>query len=324
MTDFPDVETLPDYPCFFTDVQPAYDRGDYVWVVCDPDFQIGYIVGPCETSVGSGYVSMMRRINEAETAAGLLLSSYEDLTFHQQMEVALDFYNRSNKQCGRIIYNGTVIIYGADSSIFIKNPQATILLSKEGDVSIKGRNLKEEIKNMDINAKEVKEAFTTLATTVDGSAKLSTGSDLQLTAGGHRIETTTRNHDSTIIGKKIETIGLGERKRIVAGGSSTLALLGNIDQKAVVGMINQEAPIVKITGGEITIQGGVVNLNGAVTAAPAGLVVPNQASYAGMGGPFCAIPVCPLTGLPHQGNTLLAPLILGPVGAEMLTPVPWE
>ena len=98
MADIKETDNLPDYPCFFSTEQFAYAQGDVVWVLCDEDFQIGYILGPCEPSIGSGYEPFLRRINDVEKMAQLPLSAPENLTFTQIMDVALDFYNRSNKQ----------------------------------------------------------------------------------------------------------------------------------------------------------------------------------------------------------------------------------
>lgn len=316
MADIKETENLPDYPCFLSTEQYAYAQGDVVWVICDEDFQIGYILGPCEPSIGSGYEPFLRRINDVEKMAQLPLSAPENLTFTQMMDVAIDFYNRSNKQCGRILTNGTVIVYGFDGSIYIKNPQATIMLSKEGNVSIKSKALSQDVTNMSIKATEVKEAFNTLATTVDGSAKISTGGEYQIIAGGNRTESTLGTQDSTIIGKKRETIGQGERKRIVTGGSSTLAVAGNIDMKAIIGNVNMEGVEVKLTGGVVTILGGVINLKGQSIIAPIGSVIPSFVP-----GPFCALPICPVTGLPHTGSTFASidPSIAIQLAAEMLT-----
>ncbi len=316
MADIQEKENLPDYPCFFSTEQYAYTEGDVVWAICDEDFQIGYILGPCEPSIGSGYEPFLRRINDVEKQAQLPMSAPENLTFTQIMDVALDFYNRANKQCGRILTNGAVIIYGFDGSIYVQNPQANIMFTKEGNVSIKAKALSQEITNMDVHATEVKEAFNTLATTVDGNAKVSVGGTYQIISGANRTESTLGTHDITTIGKKRETIGQGERKRIVTGGSSTLALAGNIESKALLGSVNSEGVEINLTGGTVTILGGVINLKGQVIQAPAGSVLPSF-----IPGPFCALPVCPVTGLPHSGSTFTSidPTVLLQLAAEMIT-----
>jgi len=318
MTDIKETQYLPDYPCFLQTDQTGYIEGDAVWVLCDDDFQIGYILGLCEPSIGSGVEPILRRINDAEIAAEVPLSAPENLSFHQTMDVALDFYNRSTKQCGKILTNGTIIIYGNDGSIFIQNPRATIRFSREGTVSIKAKDMQQEIKNMDIKAAEAQEAFSKLATTVDGNAKVSVGGSYQITTGANRTESVLGTHDITVIGTKRETIGQGERKRIILGGSSTLAVAGNIDLKALAGSTHIEAGVeVKITGTTVTILGGIINLKGQAITAPAGSVIP---SY--IPGPFCALPICPLTGMPHTGSTFasLDPTVALQAAAELLIP----
>lgn len=321
MADMQETDNLPDYPCFFTSEQYAYAQGDNVWVICDEDFQIGYILGLCEPSIGSGYEPFIRRINDVEKMAQLPLSGPGNLTFTQTMDVALDFYNRSNKQCGRILSNGTVMVHGFDGSIYVKNPQAAIMLSKEGNVTIKSKILDQEVTNMNIKSTEVQEAFNTLATTVDGNAKMSVGGTYQIISGGNRTESTLGTQDSTVIGTKRETIGQGERKRIVAGGSSTLAIVGDIDTKTLAGSINQEASVeIKLTAGLVTILGGTISLKGRVITAPVGAAFGSYISP----GPFCAIPVCPFSGLPHTGTTFVAadPTIALQLAAEQLSMPP--
>lgn len=128
------------------------------------------------------------------------------------------------------------------------------------------------------------------------------------------------SQDSTIIGTKRETIGAGERKRIVTGGSSTFIVEGNSDIKTLAGNINLESAVeVKIIGSVVTITGGILNLKGQMITAPMGSAIPSLAP-----GPFCALPVCPLTGLPHSGSTFVSadPSIAMQVAASIVTPVP--
>lgn len=318
MADIKEKDLLPDYPCFLQTDQNGYVEGDVVWVICDDDFQIGYILGICEPSIGSGIEPILRRINDAEKKANVPLSSPVNLSFHQVMDVAIDFYNRSTKQCGRILTNGTIIIFGNDSSIFIQNPRATILLTKEGTISIKAQDIEQEIKNMDLKAAEVTEVLNKLSTTVDGNAKLSVGGTYQVSAGANRVESTLGAHDTTVIGVKRETIGQGERKRIVLGGSSTLAVAGDIELKTLAGSTHVESALeVKITGTTVTISGGIVNLKGQMITTPVGSVIPSYVP-----GPFCALPVCPLTGLPHTGSTFISadPTVALDAIAELLIP----
>ena len=318
MTDINEMDNLPDYPCFFSSEQYAYAQGDYVWAICDEDFQIGYILGLCEPSIGSGYEPFIRRINDVEKMAQLPLSGPGNLTFTQTLDVALDFYNRANKQSGRILANGTVMVHGFDGSIYVKNPQATIMLSKEGNVTIRSKILDQEVTNMNIKSTEVQEAFNTLSTTVDGNAKVSVGGTYQIISGGNRTESTLGTQDSTIIGTKRETIGEGERKRIITGGSSTLAVVGNIESKAMAGSIKEEASIeIKLSAGVVTILGGTINLKGQAIVGPAGIAL---GSY--IPGPFCSIAVCPFSGLPHTGSIFVAadpPSIAFQLAAEQLT-----
>jgi hypothetical protein len=301
MADFPDAQLLPDFPNFFQNEQPAYNRGDKVWIICEEDFQIGYVLGLCEPSIGSSYISIMKNINEAEEEAGFPPSAPSNISFYQQLEVALDFFNRSNNQCGRILTNGVVILYGFDGSFFIKNPGSAMLFSADGRVTIKTKDVEEDFKNVNIKAQEVQEKFAKLSTQVDGNTKITTGGNLQMTAGGNRLESVGGSLDTTVIKTKRETIGAGERKRIVLGGSSTVALAGNINQKAVTGAINLEGVTLKITGGNVHILGGTIKLDPSISmTTPPGFVVPSYVP-----GPFCAIPICPVTGMPHTGSTFI-------------------
>lgn len=97
-----------------------------------------------------------------------------------------------------------------------------------------------------------------------------------------------KNGDVIIHGvNDIYTVADGNDNGVVAGnkllrvkGALELKVDGNISIKTE-GTFNIEAPKVKVTGGELEVNG---------TAAPTG------------SGPFCAIPSCLFTGAPHVGN----------------------
>jgi len=59
-----------------------------------------------------------------------------------------------------------------------------------------------------------------------------------------------------------------------------------------------------ITAEQFTVNSGQITLNaGVIVTDPLTTVMPNPQSATGMGGPFCALPVCLLApGVPHRGN----------------------
>lgn len=303
------LDQLPRYPSFLANDSRSYSAGDVVWVVCTTDFQIGYILGLAETPIGTENTAIFTQINATEEAAKLPKSKPEDISFAQRQPGILDFYNKGNKQSGRIYATGVIFLYGADGSFHTKQLNSYVKVTASGEISITGKMLNEsvetstlEVQNVykeDLGSKEVSVLGTVKEEISGGHSSSIVGDDTNYVVGnvsqtviGTATEVNAGGHDETIIlGNHTEKILAGNYSLLIAAGNISLATaLGTVNIGAS-GAINLAAPL-------ITLTAGMTKITGPLTL-PVGVVVP---SY--LPGLNC-LPLCPLTGLPHGGQVLL-------------------
>lgn len=77
-----DLEYLPEYPPFYEGTFHPYKKGEYVWVVCTPDCQQGYILGkshifPITDEIGKAVCYNFNSIKEYFSGRKVLSSSFK-------------------------------------------------------------------------------------------------------------------------------------------------------------------------------------------------------------------------------------------------------
>jgi hypothetical protein len=260
---------LPRYGHFFLETARNYQYGDIVWVLCSTDYQVGYILGIADQVGGSPIATLITKINSAESQFGMELSdirSADILTVNDQF---IDFTNLKYGHIGRITNSGAISMFASDGSIYMSNKGVVIKFLSNGSIQ-------QTSKTVEINAQTVTEnsASHILKTQgyieeISGSKKENIGVSLSQSIGGDAAKTVAGDENNITFKKKTETGGLGYTIQVILP-------LGSIDLNAFLGSIN---------------------LNSIFLNAPLGFANP----FAGPG-PFCAIPFCLLTGVPHTGR----------------------
>lgn len=162
-------ENLPCWPFFFRDEQFRGSPGDLVWVICDDEFSVGYILGqanyfayPEDHSTFSQY-----------SISNDLKESISDIMVNLKME-QLNFYNIKvtywNDSCIHFIERktgGSIIAYNT-GSIFIMRPNEfivkvgnTSLMINGSGVSASGSSLKLQSEDVQLGNNPVGYLVTT-------------------------------------------------------------------------------------------------------------------------------------------------------------------
>jgi hypothetical protein len=261
---------LPRYGSFFSESPRTYSSGDIVWVLCSTDYQVGYILGLAGTVGGSLIYSVLDRINSNEEKLEIPLSTIHTADITCVTDQFIDYSNKKYGHSGRLTKAGACNIFTSDGSVYLSSKSgAVIKLLADGGIQ-------QTATDITTTAKSVVEtsASHTLSTQgyieeVAGSKKEQIGVSLSQSIGGDVARTVAGDENNLTFKKKTETAGLGYTIQVVLP-------LGSIDLNALLGGIN---------------------LNSIFLNAPLGFASP----FAGPG-PFCTIPFCLLTGIPHTGR----------------------
>ncbi|MEI6297557.1 MAG: hypothetical protein WCO84_08050, partial [bacterium] len=139
---------LPWYPNFFSENNTAYQPGDLVWVVCDDDYHVGFILGLAQAPTGDDVKNAIFMFNQAEVNAGYPQSEYRHISVTRMSETSLVFNNRETGISGQIFNSRIIYIYGNDGSVFSTNGNGyTLVISALGDITINGNSIGMNSKN---------------------------------------------------------------------------------------------------------------------------------------------------------------------------------
>jgi hypothetical protein len=314
MLDIAESENLPIYTCFFKSAPIAYSPGDVVWAIVTEDFNIGYILDYAESVNGTPLDTILALVNDAETTANFPQTKVEELSVLRASQFTIEFENIYTRHCGIIYSNKTVMLYTSDGDIYLSNPTFSQVISKDGNVSIKGRSSYTGMSG------DITTESTGIITEKSGSKTLEVDSVYKENVGGNKQSAITGDVTSIVIGKennynagiKSEVLAQGESKTILIGSSDTTIGAGNYTVTVAGGNISVGSPLI----GTITIVPGLgVTINSTIAinlVAPsiklvsAGITSPTLPVIPNIlgGGMMCSIPFCPFSGFPHQGNVL--------------------
>jgi len=299
MSDIPETqnELLPVFPNFFKQNNTAYQKDDIVWVVCNEDFQVGFILGLAQPPAGDNISSFIDVINKAEEEAGqpFVVSGINDITVVNISGSSLLFTNSAHAQSGQLYNNSTVFLFASDGSIWVKNPGMSLRTSGEGDLTIVGKNKTETLSNSTTSADTVTVEASKTEISTEGVHNLNVGGAYTVTANTVS-ETSLGSEDHIVVGKQSETIGQGIVKQVISGGEKDTVLLGDYSITVTAGAMNLTtvAGTINMTsGGGVTITAPIVNVvAGAIKFPSVSTPLPSP-------GPFCMLPLCLFSGAPH-------------------------
>jgi len=263
---------LPRYGGFFQENQRLYDNGDIVWIFCTEDYQVGYILGIAEPVGGSPISILITKINKAESQLGLDISDIRSADITCATDQYIDYVNKKYGHAGRIMTTGAIMVFGKDGSIYLSSKDSVLKLLADGTI-------RQDAKVIEQNAQNVKEVSSSHSLDtqgciekIAGSKQESIGTSLSQSIGGDAARVVTGNDSVTTFMKKKEVAGLGYKLQVIAPGCS----------------LDFDVPF------------GFINLNSLFIQAPMGFATPFNGP-----GPFCTIPFCLLTGVPHSGRTFI-------------------
>jgi len=317
MEEIKEVALLPEYPAFLFDESKAYSPTDIVWCLVSSDFQLGYIIGLCENPLGRSISSFVDKINDLEAKFSLEKSKFSDLNLSIIDNCFIDFSNAKTRTSGRISNSGVVVLYGGDGSINLLALNSSIKQDAQGNTTHTNKSEKHEIDGtFAIKAASFTEKVSSKKTQIFQSSNKYIGGDETKTVLGGSQVAYTKDSSVLYVAKKKEVIGLGSDTSIGMGGAKLRIGVGDYSITTIAGGVRIQGGLgVSITAGAGGVQitsATVMNLTAPVMtlAAPVMTLKPNLLTVASVGlvvpsyvpGPFCALPICPLTGLPHSGS----------------------
>jgi hypothetical protein len=227
---------LPRYPNFFKNNDICYQPGDPVWLVCDDDYHVGFILGPAQPPAGDDLKYFIQIINKAETGAGYAeISAINELTIQKLSNTYISFNNVATGMSGQIYNTFIVYIYGSDGSIYSTNGTYSMTITADGNITVNGKT---ETKHLDgdmlITGNAVQfglgsdgNRISSMLIDTTNQIDLQAGGSFEMTAGGNSSMRTVMDAD-TVIGKTLkETIGLGAKRNVSAGGDKETVGLGD-------------------------------------------------------------------------------------------------
>lgn len=315
MESIEEVKLLPEFPSFFKNHVETYTRGNVIWALHTKDFQVGYVLGLCESSEGQNLTPLLEKIHELQRKHGLPISNIQNISFHIIDESFIDFSDKETSISGRFSNTGASVIYGKDGSILINSFLAKLHMDEKGNLSIEDINETHTVdKTYSVEANSIIENVSKREVNVTENNKELISGDSSKTVVGNNQEAYTRDSSVVYLSKKKETVGMGESKMIVTGGQDTTVIAGNYIIKTVAGKVQILSGgglnIIAGPGGLNIVSAGTISLTTpnldinalSVNLKTFGIKAPNGFTAPTGSGPFCALPVCLFTGAPHIGN----------------------
>ena len=237
---------LPRYPNFFRNNDICYQPGDPVWLVCDDDYHVGFILGPAQPPAGDDLKYFIQIINKAETGAGYAeISAINELTIQKLSNTYISFNNVATGMSGQIYNTFIVYIYGSDGSIYSTNGTYSMTITADGNITVNGKT---ETKHLDgdmlITGNAVQfglgsegNRISSMLIDTTNQIDLQAGGSFEMTAGGNSSMRTLGDADTFIAKTLNETIGLGATRIVRAGGIKENVILGNYTISVLAGNI---------------------------------------------------------------------------------------
>lgn len=260
---------LPRYGSFFQETPRLYENGDIVWVLCSPDYQVGYILGQAEPVGGSSIEAILTIINDAEEKFGLEKSDCRSADIILATDQFIDYTNKKYGYVGRVMNSGAITLFTNDGSVFIASKGAVLKILSNGTMTQEAITLEQNVQSV----KEVSASHTMetqgYTETISGSKKEQIGVSLSRSIGGPSAKTVAGDETNVCFQTKKESAGLGYTLEVILP-------LGKLNLNSLLGGIN---------------------FNSLFLSAPLGFANPGAGP-----GPFCTIPFCLFAGIPHTGR----------------------
>lgn len=297
MGEIAETDLLPLYPNFFAQNHTQYSAGDMVWVVCNEDFNIGFIVGLMQPPAGDDVATLIGRVNVAEVEAGFPQSGYNELSILKLGGKSITFENNVNGQSGTVYSTGVTILVSKDGAIWISNPKSYLTMTVDGDYKLVGK------KKYEKTVSEMKDTGQSIERVAEkriesgGTFVVSASGDMNMTTASNSSMYSTGEASELVGKKKSETYGTGQETKIASGGHTETVLLGDYTLTVGAGGISFTSGTgIKLTSlGPIELTSTMIDLKAPTIKVPMGVVAPGS-------GPFCALPFCLYSGAPHSGN----------------------
>jgi hypothetical protein len=302
MKDILETDLLPRFPNFFAKTNIAYSTDDNVWVLTNEDFTMGFILGLSQPAAGESLTSFIQLVNNAENSASFPTTAINEMIIERVGGKSFSYTNKNTGQFGTIYQNRLVQLVSQDGDIWLQNPSTIITITAKGDINIIGTSKTEEY-GADVNLKAA-QSFEDLASKrveTSGSNVTSASGNIQSVTSASRMDHTAGDSEEFVAKVKKESYGLGKDTKIVSGGDQETILTGDFQITVALGQITMTATagMNLTTLGSLSLTALSTTLVSPTTTFPSGLVAPTGA------GPFCAIPVCPFSGIPHLGNVAI-------------------
>ena len=212
-----DLEFLPEYPPFYEGTFHPYKQGDYVWVVCTPDCQQGYILGkshifPTNDEFGKNACYNFKNIKEYFSGRKVLSNSFK----FENIVITNCFQNKEGGKVTGGLCEGYDKVTG---DWFVLNPTGSLIFVQSGEIFLRvGSPSKEG---------EEKKSWSSISMTPDSieinSSKVKINSPLiEINDGSYPILVGNGGRDTGTLGQAFIPAGEnnaleGEKRGIWAG-----------------------------------------------------------------------------------------------------------
>ncbi len=316
MSGIEDPDMLPAYANFLKDNDVAYQTDEPVWCLCNEDFTVGFIMGSAQNVAGDNITGVINLIRQAEQEANFLpLSGYNDLSVFRFSGASFQFVNVNTGSSGTIFNNKAIFLVSSDGAIWVKNTGFNMMVSADGDLHLQGKSL-----NQTFSEEESTIKGNSLES-VRGSKRIESSGKTSIDASGNLDLTSGSNMSINTAGEKTETTG-GKVKQTSASGFERTSIAGSIKDTVLTGGYHLSVvaghATLSVSFGTLSIYGGAglklssttqVEISAPSITLPLGMTPPGGVGNPLSPGGFNAIPVCPVSGLPHSTNVLMGPVV---------------
>ena len=290
---------LPWYPNFFSENNTAYQPGDLVWIVCDDDYHVGFILGLAQAPTGDNIKNAIFMFNQAEVNAGYPQSEYRHISVTKMSDTSLTFNNRETGISGQIFNSRIIYIYGNDGSIFSTNGNGyTLVISALGDITINGNSIGMNSKNEHtLQATSSYEKVTSKYIDSSGMVSINASGAYECTTASNSSSRTMGDSDVLVGKTKKETVGLGSSRIVSLGALKETVGAGSYTLTVGVGTITLCCSLPMILSSTTSISMLTPILNLASCDSIILPLVPGVGFQSGAGPASVPIPIMPGLGL---------------------------
>jgi hypothetical protein len=221
---------LPRYPTFFADDHRAYQPGDSIWIVCDADYSVGFIIGLASSPSGNPVSTHVQALNQAEVNAGLPVTGLNEATISKVSEHCITFSNEKTGVVTQIFSSKIVYIYAEDGSIDVSNGgtfHATI--SSSGEISVSGKQSNQVyVGDISVNAANSIEKLASKNIDTMSDITLNAGGNVTVVSGSNSMYHTVMNEEHVIGGSQKTTVGSTIERNVTVGVSGLPAIKDSV------------------------------------------------------------------------------------------------